>query len=224
MAFVHGKNSVFMLRDAINTWRDMTPYVSEVTLPGKAGIAETTVFGRGAKTYIGGLLEGQLTMKGFFDPTATFGPDAVLSGLLGTQPSVGLTAVAQVTTTSNYGQFLLFPAGIGTAASSALPVLLGDIVLTDYSISDPVSNVVSYTATFQLSGAPNIVSGVITGAGTYATGGANNTGNTGLQVIRNTTANVLVVGWQATGGVGQSQTGVTYASTSSGLATNLGTR
>jgi len=159
MAFVHGKNSQVALRDAFGTWRDMTPYASEVTVPGKAGVAETTVFGRGAKTYIGGLLEGQVTMKGFFDPTAQTGPDAILSGLLGQQAGlangsaygIGLAQVAQVTVQSNYGQFLFLPAGSGANTNT---VIIADVVLTDYSLSAPVSGVVSYTATFNLSGAP----------------------------------------------------------------------
>jgi hypothetical protein len=183
MAFVHGKNAVFALRDATNTWRDMTPYTNEVTLPGKAGIAETTVFGLGAKTFIGGLLEGQLTTKGFFDSTATTGEDFVLAGLLGTQPDKGLTVVAQVTEQSNYGQFILFPGGYGSATNIAA---IGDAVITDYSLSAPVNNVVSFTATFNLSGA--------TPASDSMNGGTT-TGAYGLQVIRAQTQYVLSTGW-----------------------------
>jgi hypothetical protein len=183
MAFVHGKNAVFALRDATNTWRDMTPYTNEVTLPGKAGIAETSVFGLGAKTFIGGLLEGQLTTKGFFDSTATTGEDFVLAGLLGTQPDKGLTVVAQVTEQSNYGQFILFPGGYGSATNIAA---IGDAVITDYSLSAPVNNVVSFTATFNLSGA--------TPASDSMNGGTT-TGAYGLQVIRAQTQYVLSTGW-----------------------------
>ena len=220
MAFVHGKNSVFFLRDVGNTWRDMTPYTTEITVPAKAGIAETTVFGRGAKTYIGGLLEGTLTVKGFWDPTATSGPDAVFSGLLGSQPNIGLSVVAQVLYASNYGQFIILPAGLGSSADSAHTCLIGDIVLTDYNVSDPVTNVVSFTATFQLSGAP-----IFSSAGVIAnTGGSTNTGSTGLQVIRNTTANVLASTWQATAGQAGNVTGATYSNVSATMASNLGTK
>jgi len=205
MAFVHGKNSVFFLRDAGNTWQDMTPYVSEVTLPGKAGVAETSVFGRGAKTYIGGLLEGQLTVKGFFDATATTGPDAILSGLLGTQPNKGLTSVAQVTTQSNYGQFILCPSGLVSTGIAAL----GDVVLTDYSLTDPVSGVVSYTATFNLSGATAASSTMNSGT---------TTGAYGLQVIRAVNSVVFSTGWITSSG------GAALAATSSAQATALGTK
>lgn len=186
MAFTHGKNAQFALRDVGGTWRDMTAYTSEVALPGKAGIAETTVFGRGAKTFIGGLLEGQLTMKGFFDPTTTSGPDAVLSGLLGSQPAKGLTVVAQVTAQSNYGQFILCPSG-----SSAGVAALGDIVLTDYSITAPVGGVVAFTATFNLSGATTA---------TDTLNGGTTTGAYGLQVIRGAVGTVFNAAWIAAAG------------------------
>ena len=186
MAFTHGKNAVFALRDVTNTWRDMTPYVSEVGLPGKAGIAETTVFGKGAKTYIGGLLEGQMSVKGFFDPTATTGPDFVFNGLLGSQPSTGLTVVAQVTTQSNYGQFLLFPSGVAAGVGA-----LGDVVITDYSVTSPVSGVVAFTATFQLSGAT---------AATSSLNGGTTTGAYGLQVIRAPSTVILNAAWIAAAG------------------------
>lgn len=192
MAFTHGKNAQFILRDATNTWRDMTSYVSEVTLPAKAGVAETTVFGRGAKTYIGGLLEGTMTMKGFFDPTSPGGPDVVLAGLLGTQATKGLTVVAQVATQSNYGQFILFPSG-STAASGV--GALGDVVITDYQVSAPVSGVVAFTATFQLSGAPTLpltytsASQTAYAAATY-----------GLQVLRAPSADILSTGWIVSAG------------------------
>lgn len=186
MAFTHGKNAQFILRDVTNTWRDMSSYVSEVTVPAKAGVAETTVYGRGAKTYIGGLLEGTLTVKGFFDPTATSGPDVVFAGLLGSQPTTGLTVVAQVTAQSNYGQVILFPSGSTTGIG-----MIADIVVTDYQVSAPVSGVVAFNATFQLSGA------------TPATGtlnGGTTTGAYGLQVIRAASTVILNTAWIAAAG------------------------
>jgi hypothetical protein len=189
VAFTHGKNAQVALRDASNTWRDMTPYVGEVTTPGKAGIADTTVFGKGAKTFIGGLLEGQVTMKGFFDPTATSGPDAVLAGLLGTQPTKGMTVVAQVTTQSNYGQFILCPAGAASSATNL--ALIADVVLTDYNVSAPVTGVVAFTATFNLSGATTA---------TNSLNGGTTTGAYGLQIIRAATNVVFNTAWIASAG------------------------
>lgn len=186
MAFTHGKNAVMALRDINNTWVDMTSYLNEVTMPGKAGTAETTVFGRGAKTFIGGLLEGQLTMKGFFDPTASTGPDAVLAGLLGSQPTKGMTVVGQVTTQSNYGQFIICPSG-----SSSGVAAIGDVVLTDYSISAPVSGVVSFSASFMFSGATTA---------SDAMNGGTTTGAYGLQIIRAATSVVFNTAWIAAAG------------------------
>jgi hypothetical protein len=201
MAFVHGKHSVFLLRDSTNVWRDMTPFLNEVTLPTKAGTAETTVFGRGAKTYISGLLEGQMTMKGFYDPNTVagsgdsspyLGSDYILAGLLGQQPAIGLTVVAQVAAQSNYGQFILIPAGSLTGATCSF----GDIVMTDYNTSDPVTGVVSFTASFQLSGAP-VTAASPTPHLTFAS--ANQTAYQaslyGLQILRAPAANMFTAGW-----------------------------
>lgn len=186
MPFYHGKVAQVALRDATNTWRDFTSYTGEVTLPGKAGIAETTVFGRGAKTFIGGLLEGQATMKGFYDDTATTGPDFVLASLLGTQPTKGLTVVAQVTTQSNYGQIILCPGGSLTGVTA-----IADVVLTDYSISAPVNNVISWTASFQLSGATTA---------TASMNGGTTTGAYGLQILRAASSVVFNTAWIAAAG------------------------
>lgn len=186
MAFTHGKNAQFGIRDITNTWRDLTPYVSEVTLPGKAGTADTTVFGKGAKTYIGGLLEGTLTLKGFFDPTATTGPDQILTALLGSQPTTGMTVVAQVTGQSNYGQFILMPSGATSGVAA-----IGDIVMTDYSVMAPVTGVVAFTATFNLSGAT---------PASNAMNGGTTTGAYGLQVIRAQTSVVFNTAWIAAAG------------------------
>jgi hypothetical protein len=202
MAFVHGKKAQFALRDVNNVWRDLTSYTSEVTLPAKAGIAETTVFGRGAKTYIGGLLEGTMTMKGFFDPTVTSGPDVVLSGLLGSQPTTGLTVVGAVTTQSNYGQAILFPSGVLTGIGAIV-----DVVITDYQISAPVSGVVAFNATFQMSGAPTLpltylaANQTAYAAATY-----------GLQVVRAPATSILSAPWNTVGGLGVTGNGAaTYA-------------
>ena len=189
MAFVHGKHTQIALRDVNNTWRDMTPFAGEVTLPSKAGVAETTVFGRGAKTYIGGLLEGQLTLKGYFDPQ-TNGIDQVLSGLTGTQPTTGLTVVGAVTTQSNYGQFIFFPSGVGTGIAA-----IGDVVLLDYNITAPVTGVVAVTASFNFSGAPTLPL-------TYTAGSqsAFAAATYGLQIVRAPVADVLSVNWLVTAG------------------------
>lgn len=195
MAFTHGKNSIVGLRDIGNTWRDLSPFSGEVTIPGKAGTAETTVFGKGAKTFIGGLLEGQVTLKGYFDPTATTGPDAILSGLLGTQPTKGMTVVAQVTTQSNYGQFILFPSGVAAGVGA-----IADVVLTDYNVSAPVTGVVSFTASFVLSGATTA---------TATLNGGTTTGAYGLQVIRASSTVILNTAWIAAAGGAASYSGST---------------
>lgn len=165
---IHGKNSVFAVRDASNTWRDMTSYVNDVNLPAKATTADATVFGKGAKTFIGGLLEGQFSIKGFYDSTATSGPDAVFAALLGTQPTTGMTVVGAVTAQSNYGQFIYCPAGSATTAGNMAK--WWDGVLTDYTVSAPVGNTVSFTVTGQFSGATTATATMNGGTTTAAYG------------------------------------------------------
>lgn len=197
MAFTHGKNAVVAIRDVTNHWQDLTSATSEVTVPGKAGVAETTVFGKGAKTYIGGLLEGTVTMKGYWDSAAETGglggnysnilaPDVIFAGLLGSQPTTGLTVVAQVTAQSNYGQFVFFPQGPTAGVG-----MIADIVMTDYQTSAPVNGVVAYNATFQLSGAT---------AATASLNGGTTTGAYGLQVIRAASTVILNTAWIAAAG------------------------
>jgi hypothetical protein len=200
-AFIHGKRAVLALRDAGNTWRDLTPFLTEAGFPGKAGIAETTVFGLGAKTFIGGLLEGQVTMKGFVDfvgnPDAvipsTPGIDDVLAGLLGTQPDKGLTVVAQVSTQSNLGQILFLPGG--EAVSTTNYGLIADLVITDYSTTAPVNNVVAITSTFNLSGATP-AEDLVHNSGFTSTG---ENPPYGLQIIRAATADIFDADWLAAG-------------------------
>lgn len=165
MAFIHGKNAQFFVRDITNTWRNLTSYTGEVTLPGKSQAADTTIFGQGAKTYISGLIEGTATVKGFYDPTTTSGPDAVFAGLLGGQATTGFYAVAQVTSQSNNGQFQLYPNG-SASADAAHPVKVWDAVITDYQIMAPVGNVVNFTVTMNISGG-KIVTTVVQGAGNF---------------------------------------------------------
>ncbi len=146
MAFVHGKNTAISIRDSANTWRDMSVFLQEVSAPFKIDTPETTHFALGAKTYIAGLRDGSVSVKGMYDSTATTGPDVLFSGLLGTVPTTG---IAGTTTVSVNGMIQFAPS---TAASPFVRYCF-DAVLSDYSISAPVANVVSFTANFQISGA-----------------------------------------------------------------------
>lgn len=129
MAFIHGKNS--------RLWIDgyeLSKYFNEYNAMEKAGVAETTVFGVGAKTYIGGLREGQLSGKGFFGANpSTDTQDSELVSALGRSNNMAIT---------------LAPTGLlGTSAGTRCIVAYA--AETDYSITSPVSGVVSTSMTAQ---------------------------------------------------------------------------
>lgn len=125
MAFYHGKVGRLFVDQF-----ELSNYFSEYTAAAKAGIAETTVFGRGAKTFIGGLLEGQLTAKGFFDDTVS-GPDQELAKDLGFSTNTVVTFI---------------PSGVSIIGTRAIT---SEAAETDYTITAPVNNVVGINASFQ---------------------------------------------------------------------------
>src|ERR1044071_5241142 len=83
MAIPHGKDSYF----AVDT-KDLTTYLTDITFNNSTDMAESTTMGAEAKTYVAGLTDGTISISGRYDPTATTGPDAVLSGLRGGETAV----------------------------------------------------------------------------------------------------------------------------------------
>lgn len=125
MGFTHGKNA--------RLWVDqyeLTAYFSEFTMGAKAGVAETTVFGRGAKTYIGGLKEGQISGKGFFDASSSAN-DPEMTAALGRATNMAVT---------------FSPTGLVAAGTRAIIAYAAE---TDYSVTTPVAGVVANTFTAQ---------------------------------------------------------------------------
>jgi hypothetical protein len=120
MAFTHGKKA----RLWCDQW-ELTSYFNEFNMMAKAGIAETTVFGRGAKTYIGGIKEGQITAKGYFGALVTDVADGELSQALGNQTNMNVT---------------FSPTGLTAAGSRVIVAYAAE---TDLGISAPVAGVVA---------------------------------------------------------------------------------
>lgn len=119
MSFTHSKNA--------RIWMDqyeLTNQFNDFMSGGKAGIAETTVYGLGAKTFIGGLKEGQISGKGYFDD-ATNKSDQILTAALGRNLNMNVTFIPNGVTT------------IGTR------VLVAYSALIDYSVTAPVAGVVA---------------------------------------------------------------------------------
>lgn len=125
MAFTHGKNSRFFVDQY-----DLTSYFNDFTMAAKAGTAETTVYGRGAKTFIGGLKEGQISAKGFFDPGAAAN-DVALANALGRATNMAITDV---------------PSGTMTHGTRCIVAYAAE---TDYTITAPVSGVVAVSFSAQ---------------------------------------------------------------------------
>jgi hypothetical protein len=125
MGFVHSKLARLFMDQY-----ELTSDFNDFTFAAKAGIAETTVYGRGAKTYIGGLLEGQISAKAFFDD-AVNGEDFELTTQLGNSTNTTITFIPSGKTS------------VGTRA------VVSEAAATDYSITAPVANVVGVSATWQ---------------------------------------------------------------------------
>jgi hypothetical protein len=143
MAFQHGRDGEFKLDDSSFTLRDLSNFVGNVDFPRDVDAPETTVFGNaGDRTYIAGGLRGAtMSISGFWDPTNSTGPDDVLSGVLGATGSL----------TFNYN-----PSGTGAGKVE----YSGESILTNYSVSQPVDGVISFTADLQVTGAVTRSTGV----------------------------------------------------------------
>ena len=129
MAFVHGKDSVFKLDNSGGSLTDISTYVNSVDFPETADVAETTTLGDGSKSYIVGLKDATISISGLWDST--------LDGILG-------AVVGQTATLS----FEYSPEG---TASSKIKYT-GECIVTSYSQSSPVGDVVGFSADMQVSG------------------------------------------------------------------------
>lgn len=126
MAFTHGKNG--------RLWVDnfeLTQYFNEFAMQAKAGTADVTCFGQGAKTYIGGIQEGTLTAKGLFGSATTDTADAELTAALGRSNNFVIT---------------FSPTGKTVAGTR---VVVSEAAETDYSVSAPVSGAVATSMSAQ---------------------------------------------------------------------------
>jgi hypothetical protein len=127
--------SYFGVEDSAGTTlRNLTTYITDVEFPRTVDVAETTTKGQTAKTYVQGHTDATITVNGRYDSTATTGPDVVLAGLVGDAGTVG---------------FEFGPEGNANGATK----YSGEAILTGYSISSPLADVVGFTAEFQITGA-----------------------------------------------------------------------
>ncbi len=134
MAMIRGGKGKVLVDNAAGTHVDLTPWIDSITWGDRTkGTLETTVFGQGNKTFKGALGEGAVSITGKFDAVAG-GPDAVLEALLDIEDP--LTVEYQ-------------PEGGGAGK----PFKRVEAILTTYSASAPVGEIVTFSATWQASGA-----------------------------------------------------------------------
>ena len=129
MAKQHGKNATF----TYNT-QDLTAYLTNITLPRERDTSDATAMGDADKVNLAGTAGFTVELSGWFDPTTTTGPDAVL-------------AAAFAAATSN--AWVYGPAGSATGAVK----YTGSGYVTSYHVTSPVEDTVAFTATITGTGA-----------------------------------------------------------------------
>lgn len=82
MSKFNSKVSKFLINDTGGSSRNLSAYITELSgLPGERELLQQTGIGAGGRERDPGLENGIFRIAGFFDDTATGGPDAVLGPL-----------------------------------------------------------------------------------------------------------------------------------------------
>ena len=125
--FVHGKSTNFSLDDTGGTSRDLSDSLTSVDFPETIDTAETTAFGATSKSYIVGLRAATISVSGLWDAT-------VDGYIIGTEPATRT--------------FIFGPAG----STGGNIKYSGECILTNYAVSNPVGDVVTYSLDLQCTG------------------------------------------------------------------------
>jgi hypothetical protein len=126
MAFVHGKTTKLVVAT-----KDISPFTKTSTFEIDGDVHDTTGYGATAHTKSGGLLDGKFTCGGTYDNTVSVGPRNAMLSLVG-------TSVAVV----RNGE------GIGTGK----PNDAFTAVLSKYTETNPVDDMVTWAAEMEISG------------------------------------------------------------------------
>lgn len=132
MATAHGRNTVL----TVNA-KDISPYCKTSSLELTAETHDTTGYGATAHTKAGGLLDGSFTVSGTYDNTTLVGPRIVLLPLIGVS-----TAIVRKLEGTGSGK----PQDTFTA------------ICKKYTETNPVDDMVTWSADFEISGAVASVS------------------------------------------------------------------
>ena len=125
--FVHGKSTDFELDDTGGTSRSLSNVLTSVDFPETIETAETTAFAAPSKSYIVGLRDASISVSGLWDAT-------VDGYIIGTEPATR--------------SFIFGPAG----STSSNVKYTGECILTNYSVSAPVGDVVTFSLDLQVTG------------------------------------------------------------------------
>ena len=125
--FVHGKSTDFELDDTGGTSRSLSTVLTSVDFPEVIETAETTAFGATSKSYIVGLRDATISVSGLWDAT-------IDGYIIGTEPA--------------RRSFIFGPAG----STSSNVKYTGECILTNYAVSAPVSDVVTFSLDLQVTG------------------------------------------------------------------------
>ena len=126
--FAHGKSTDFALDDTGGSSRNISNTLTDVSFPQTIDTAETTAFGSSNKSYIVGLKDGSFSVSGIWDAT-------VAGYLSGPEPASR--------------SFIYGPAG----STGGNVKYTGEAIMTNYSVSNPVGDVVTYSLDLQITGA-----------------------------------------------------------------------
>lgn len=129
MAFVHGKTTVLKVAT-----KDISPYTKTSSFEQDADVHDTTGYGATAHTKAGGLLDGKFTCGGTYDNTASVGPRNALQSLIGTTVAV-IRQPEGTLTTKPQDSF--------------------SAVLSKYVETNPVDDMITWSAEFEITGAVN---------------------------------------------------------------------
>jgi hypothetical protein len=129
MTFVHGKNTYISL-NAVN----LSAFTNAFEFSRTADSHDVTTYGKNAHVKEGGLLDGTGSMGGIYDNTTTpasaAGPRAVIEPLIGTVV-----------------ELIRRPEGTGSGKAQDTV----DVLVTNYTETSPVADMVTWTCEFELS-------------------------------------------------------------------------
>ena len=124
MAFIHGKGSVITIDDA-----DLSAFTNNVVFNRTSDTHDVTTYGKNAHVFKSGLKNGTITISGVYDDGVA-GPEAILS------PLIGGDAVEVVWS----------PEGTGVGK----PIRTVDVLVQTYDETSPVADMISWSATLQM--------------------------------------------------------------------------